>query len=283
MQGLAKALDRDLVIFDLETTGVNVGEDRIVQFAAKRITPDGTERSSMSLLIDPGVPIPKEASEIHGISNDDVRGKPRFSDVVDDIDSMMASADLAGYNFMSFDLPMLQAEFDRANRQFIMEGRRFIDGLELFYKYEKRNLEAALRFYCDEDHDEAHDAMADVVATQKVIAAQLVRYADHAEQPMPQTIAEIHQLCMGDRLTLDGKVGWNDNEAVITFGKWQGKSLQWMVQRQRGYLSWMIKSDFPDETKCVLEEAFRGVYPKRKVLTTVAASDVGTVEDDLLF
>jgi DNA polymerase-3 subunit epsilon len=251
---LGTFIKRPLVIFDLETTGVNPEEDRIVSFAAVRIGPGGDAGVPMEGVVDPGVPIPKSASDIHGITDDQVKGCPTFSDSADFIWEFVGGCDLAGFNILSFDLPMLQAEFRRARHVPLeMAGRKLYDAMAIYHQMEPRNLEAALAFYCGKEHDEAHQAMADVLATRDVIESQIARYE------LTQDMALLHDMSMGDRATICGRLRIDDEGRVcIGFGKHRGHPLSEVAQHSPGYLRWMLEQDFSEEVRIMVRGALRG-------------------------
>jgi len=245
-------IEKPLVIFDLETTGVDIQRDRIVQFAACRFEPDGSG-SELTFLVNPGMHIPAEATEVHGITDADVSDAKSFTTRAGEILDFMAGADIAGYNVLAFDVPLLQAEMRRCGREFILDGRKFIDSLVLFRHFERRDLASALRFYCGADHEDAHDAMADARASTEVIFAQAMRYGQTAEQ--------LAALSWGDRITFDGKLAWDaDGHAVLTFGKHAGVPLE---RVESSYLRWMLGQDFSDEFKSLLRRASTGEVLKR--------------------
>ena len=167
-------LDRPLVVFDIESTGVNARQDRIIELAAIRVDPDGTETEKCWLL-NPGVPIPPETTQIHGITDDIVKDCPKFADAVDEIEAFFRGCDLSGFNADRFDIPCLEEEFARAGRNFGAGDRRHVDVQRIYHRMEPRDLTAAVRFYCGRDHAGAHGAEADTRATLDVLKAQLAK------------------------------------------------------------------------------------------------------------
>ena len=256
-------LDRPLVCFDLETTGIDVQKDRIVQIALIRVEPGG-DRRTYSTLVNPQRPIPAEASAIHGIRDEHVRNAPSFSQIRTDVEEFLEGADLAGFNMVRFDLPLLEAEIRREGGRFDARDRRLLDAMRIFHKMEPRNLEAAVRFYCDRELEGAHSAEADASATLDVLDAQLGRY-----ESLPRDPAALHAFCNpGHDRFVDRtrKFRWNDQgEAVFAFGKHEGRSLKEMVAnpKDRGYLEWMLGKDFPEEVDGILKDALDGVFPVR--------------------
>jgi len=244
-------LERPLVGFDLETTGVNVDRDRIVQIALVRIEPGGARRT-FETLVNPECPIPPEASAVHGITDADVRDMPTFGQIRRDVEEVLADADLAGFNSVNFDLPLLQAELRRVGSHFDFGGIRHLDAMRIFHAMEPRDLTAALRFYCGKDLVGAHGALADTEATLEILDAQIARY-----EAVPDE---------GRFVDRTRKFAWTDRgEALFTFGKYQGRTLNEVAALGdgRGYLEWMLGKDFSEEVKGILREALDGVFPRK--------------------
>ncbi len=256
-------LDRPLVCFDLETTGVDVLKDRIVQIALIRVEPGG-ERRTYQTLVNPECPIPPGASAVHGIRDEHVRSAPNFAQIRSDVEEFLEGADLAGFNMVRFDLPLLENEIRREGGKFDARGRRLLDAMRIFHTMEPRNLEAAMRFYCGRELEGAHSAEADALATLDVLDAQLARYPD-----LPRDSEQLHAFCNPDAdryVDRTRKFRWNDQgDAVFSFGKHEGRSLREMVTnpKDRGYLEWMLGKDFPEEIKGILRDALGGVFPVR--------------------
>lgn len=253
-------LDKAIVFFDLETTGLDLQNDRIVQFAFLRIETSREQKEWLEL-VNPGIPIPVEASRIHGIKDDDVRQCPLLSEYAPAIKSFIRDCDFAGFNIAGFDVPMLCAEMERAGEPLDMEQRRIIDVKVIYHRREPRDLSAAYRFYCGREHDDAHDALSDVRATLAILEAQLERYGD-----LPQQTAALHDYCSsGDSrfVTRDRKLYWRHNEAYFSFGKHRGRSLKEISEEDRDYLMWMLRGDFPDQTQEVIRRALEGDLPER--------------------
>lgn len=257
-------LDRSLVGFDLETTGVDVDKDRIVQIALVRVSPDG-RRVTFDSLVNPERPIPPQATAVHGISDDDVREAPTFAKIRPEIEEMFRDADLAGFNSIRFDLPLLQAELKRVGGFLELRGVRHLDAMRIFHSMEPRNLTAAYRFYCNQELTGAHNALADVTATLEVLDAQMKHYPE-----LPRGIAELHQFCNPDEgkyLDRQRKLIWTDQgEAMLTFGKFNKRTLQDVCSLPdgRSYLEWMLQKDFSEDLKGILREALDGVFPQRE-------------------
>ena len=258
-------LSRPLVVFDLETTGIDVEKDRIVQIAMIRISPDGG-RTTFETLVNPERPIPPAASAVHGIYDADVQDKPTFSQIRRDVEEYLDEADLAGFNSVNFDLPLLQAELKRAGSELDFQGVRHLDAMRIFHIMERRDLTAAYKFYCGEDLTGAHNALADTEATLAILDAQIARYEE-----VPGEVDALHRFCNPDEgrfVDRKRKFLWNDQgEAEFTFGKFQGQSLNKVVADQRGrsYLEWMLGKDFSEEVKGILRDALDGAFPKKEV------------------
>jgi len=241
-------LQRPLVIFDLEATGINIGTDRIVEISLIKVHPDGS-RQTRTERIHPGIPIPAEASAIHGIFDADVADKPRFADIAAELRDWLEGCDLAGYNSNRFDVPMLVEEFLRAQVGFD-ENRRYIDVMRIFTLMEKRTLEAAYKFYCGKTLENAHAAEADTEATWQVLQAQLERYADELEPSvefLDRFTADEEFVDFGRRMI------YQDGVEVFHFGKHKGKSVEEVFEREPSYYDWMLKGDFPEHTKLKLK------------------------------
>jgi DNA polymerase-3 subunit epsilon len=258
-------LTRPLVVFDLETTGINVDKDKIVQIAMIRIEPGGT-RTTLDTLVNPERPIPPEASAVHGIKDADVQDQPTFSQIRREVEEFLTDADLAGFNSVNFDLPLLQAELNRAGSEMDFPGVRHLDAMKIFHRMERRDLTAAYRLYCGKELTGAHNALADTEATLAILDAQIARYDE-----VPDEVDALHRFCNPDEgryVDRKRKFLWDDQgEAEFTFGKFQGKSLNVVVKDQRGrsYLEWMLGSDFSEEIKGLLRDALDGAFPKKEV------------------
>lgn len=240
-------LVRPLVFFDLETTGTNPTQDRIVEISLIKIHPDGSETEKTRRL-NPGIPIPPQSTAIHHISDADVAGEPCFREVAEALLNWLEGCDMAGYNSNKFDIPLLQEEFKRAGIKFNTEGRRFVDVQNIFYAMEPRTLTAAYRFYCGRELDGAHSATADTRATYEVLKSQLDRY--------PDLINDIDHLSrIGQKKTLDlaGRIAVDsDGDPVFNFGKYKGKKVTEVLDSDKGYYFWMMQGEFPQNTKDVM-------------------------------
>lgn len=241
-------LNRPLAFFDLETTGVTVGADRIVEISILKLMPDGS-KPVLTRRVNPEIPIPAGASKVHGIYDQDVAHEPTFKQLAPEISTFIGNADLAGYNSNKFDIPMLVDEFLRVEINFDMKGRRMVDVQNIFHKMEQRTLAAAYKFYCQKEIVNAHSAEADIVATYEVFMAQLERYPDLAKD-----VEGLHQFtAMTQNVDLAGRIVFNEKqEEVFNFGKHKGRPVAEVFEKEPSYYDWMLKGDFPAETKKVL-------------------------------
>lgn len=251
-------LDRPLVFFDLETTGLEVTSARIVEIALIKLFPDGTVESFLTR-VNPGIPIPTEAMQIHGINNFDVMDKPSFQEIAIDVHSIIKECDLAGYNLISYDLPILVNELKRSGIEFSTENVGAIDMLTIFKRKERRNLTSAYRFYCQKELDGAHSALKDTQAAFEVFMAQIEKYPD-----LPQNVEKLHEFCnQRDERYVDSdkKFIWQNGEACFTFGRYKGQALKKVVSQDRDYLSWMTQKDFSPEVIQIIRSALNGQFP----------------------
>lgn len=243
-------LANPLVFFDLETTGVNICKDRIVEISYLKISPNGKEEGK-TRRINPGMPIPPEATAIHGITDEDVKDCPTFKEIAKSLASQIEGCDLAGFNSNRFDIPLLAEEFLRANVNIDLSKRKFVDVQTIFHKMEQRTLQAAYKFYCDKELDDAHSAEADTKATYEVLKAQLDRYPDLKNDV--KFLSEYSSFT--NNVDFAGRMIYNDKgEEVINFGKYKGRLVTDVLQTDPGYYSWIIGGDFPLNTKQKLTE-----------------------------
>jgi DNA polymerase-3 subunit epsilon len=254
-------LVRPLAVLDLETTGAAPEIDRIIEIAILLVYPDGKE-IEYSTRVNPGIGIPVEATNVHGIRDEDVKDKPSFRAIALEVAAVLKDCDIAGFNVAAFDLRLLANEFKRAGVEFSSEGRSIIDAQRIFHVKEPRDLRAAGRFYLNTGHEDAHAAMADVSMSWRVLKAQLERYPE-----LPRGVAELHDFCnpVGDRYLDSGrKFEWRYGEAAFTFGKFQGRLLKEIAKEKPDYFQWMVSSDFPTDTKKIAKNAMDGEFPKPK-------------------
>ncbi|MDR2928057.1 MAG: 3'-5' exonuclease [Cytophagaceae bacterium] len=243
-------LQKPIVFFDLETTGINTLADRIVEIAILKIHPDGEEEMECRRL-NPEIAIPASASEVHGIYDDDVKDCPTFKQIAKHLYQFLEGCDIGGFNSNKFDIPLLAEEFLRADIDFEMRDRRFVDVQNIFHKMEPRTLSAAYRFYCKKELDGAHGAEADTRATFEILKAQLERY-----DTLENDIAFLSNFSALKRnVDFVGRIIYNDNdEEVFNFGKYKGVKVEDVLNRDMGYYSWIMNGDFSLYTKKVLME-----------------------------
>ncbi|HEY0029584.1 MAG TPA: exonuclease domain-containing protein [Bacteroidia bacterium] len=256
-------LTRPIAFFDLETTGVNVASDRIIEISILRISPDGTKEIKTKR-INPTIPIPLQSSEIHGIFDADIANEPTFKGIAKSLAEFLKDCDLAGYNSNKFDIPILVEEFLRAEIEFDIKGRRFVDVQNIFHQMEQRTLKAAYRFYCGKDIINAHSAQADIEATFEIFLAQLARY-DGVEFedrkgvksiPVKNDIPALHDFTnINKNVDLAGRIIYNEKGIeVFNFGKHIGKPVEQVFRDEPSYYAWMLNGDFPLYTKKILTE-----------------------------
>ena len=242
-------LTKPLAFIDLETTGVNLATDRIIEIAIVKVLPDG-KRSIKRKLINPQIPIPKQSSDLHGITDEMVRDAPTFKDVAQELKQMLDGCDIAGYNSNRFDIPMLVEEFLRAEVDFDMRGRRLVDVQNIFHKMEQRTLSAAYKFYCNKVLDGAHSAEIDATATHEILIAQLERYPDLGTsiESVLKLIGEEPIVDFARRFIMENGI------EIFNFGKYKGRSVAEVLRVEPQYYDWMMKGDFPQYTKQKLTE-----------------------------
>lgn len=242
-------LQKPIVFFDLETTGVNAIHDRIVEISYIKVFPDGNEESK-TLRINPERHIPEQSSAIHGIYDEDVKDCPTFKHVARDIAAIFVNSDIAGFNSNYFDVPMLVEEMLRAGIDFDITKCRLIDVQNIYHKLEQRTLSAAYKFYCGKNLEDAHSAQADTRATYEVLKAQLDKYPDKLNNDV-QFLSSFSK--MNDNVDFAGRIIYNDKHIpVFNFGKYKGQSVEDVLARDPGYYGWMMQGDFPQNTKQVL-------------------------------
>lgn len=241
-------LKNPIVFFDLETTGVNIVTDRIVEISYLKIYPNGREESK-TIRINPEMHIPEFSTAIHGISDEDVANCPTFKEVAKEIARDIEGCDLAGYNSNRFDIPLLAEEFLRADVDIDLKKRKFIDVQVVFHKMEQRTLSAAYKFYCDKDLENAHTAEADTRATYEILQSQLERYPD-----LKNDIEFLSKFtAQTNNADFAGRIVYNEKgEEVINFGKYKGQKVADVLKKDIGYYGWIMNSDFTLDTKRVL-------------------------------
>lgn len=251
-------LKKPLAFIDLETTGVNLGIDRIVEIAIVKILPDGT-RSVKRRLINPEKPIPTGASDVHGITDEMVKEAPTFKQVSQELKQMLDGCDLAGYNSNRFDIPLLMEEFLRAQVDFDMKNRKLLDVQNIFHKMEPRTLGAAYKFYCNKNLDGAHGAEVDASATHEILEAQVQKYPSlgNSVDSILKTIGEDVIVDFARRFVMENGV------EVFNFGKFKGRPVADVLKSEPQYYDWMMKGDFPQHTKQKLTEIFTRTMLKK--------------------
>lgn len=251
-------LNRPLAFFDLETTGVNVGSDRIVEICILKVNVNGST-DIKTMLINPTIPIPPEVTAIHHITNEDVKDKPTFAEVAHELNHFLTNCDLAGFNSNKFDVPLLVEEFLRADVDFDIKNRRFIDVMNIFHKMEPRNLAAAYKFYCNAELENAHSAEADTVATYEILKAQIEKYENveykdkngKFTKPVQNDVKALHEFSFQNKnADMVGHLIFDEKGIeVFNFGKYKGRSVEEVFKSEPAYYDWMMKSQFPLTTK----------------------------------
>lgn len=238
-------LYKPLCVFDLETTGTNVGKDRIVEICILKVNPDAS-RESKTWKVNPEMPIPKESSAIHGIYDEDVANAPTFKEIAPKIMEMISGTDLGGFNSNRFDVPLLAEELLRAGLDFDLSKFKLVDAQTIYHKMEPRNLSAAYNFYCQKTLENAHSAEADVLATFEVLDAQVGHYED-----LPNEVAGLSEFSFHSKFAdLAGMIHFNDkDQEIFAFGKYKGQVVKDVFQKDIGYYGWLQSADFPLYTK----------------------------------
>jgi DNA polymerase-3 subunit epsilon len=243
-------LRRPIAFLDLETTGINVSTDRIVEISVLKISPGGRQEW-MSTRINPEMPIPPKSTAIHGITDADVADAPAFREIAKNLIAFLEGTDLAGYNAIKFDIPVLAEEFLRINMDFNFLKRKYIDVQVIFHKKEQRTLAAAYQFYCNKELETAHSSMADTQATFDVLKAQLDRYTDLENDVEKLAVFS----SFNNNVDFAGRIIYDENGVeVFNFGKHKGKSVEKVFREDPSYYSWMMNGDFPLYTKKILTE-----------------------------
>ena len=241
-------LKNPIIFFDLETTGINIASDRIVEISYIKVDLNGNEQSK-TMRVNPGMPIPEKSTEIHGITDEDVKDKPTFNEVARSVARDFEGCDLAGYNSVRFDIPLLAEEFLRAGVDIDLKRRKFVDVQVIFMKMEPRTLAAASKFFLGKELEDGHSASADTKATYEVLQAQLDRYTN-----LENDIGKLAEFSAHTRnVDFAGRIVYNDEDVeVFNFGKHKGKAVTEVLAQDPGYYGWMMNGDFPLYTKKVL-------------------------------
>lgn len=255
-------LKKPLAIFDLETTGLNITQDKIVEIAIIKVNPDGSEEQFHSL-INPEMKIPDEVSQIHHIFDKDVQDKPTFKQIAKKVTDFIGDADLVGFNSNKFDIPVLSEELLKVNSDFDVSDREFIDVQNIFHKMEQRTLSAAYKFYCEKEIENAHSALDDTKATWEVMKAQVDRYSN-----LENNVSFLSEFSKAGNNTLvdfAGRLALNKNkEVVYNFGKNKGKTVKEISVSEPGYYGWMMQADFPLYTKRCLKKEMERIKSENK-------------------
>ncbi|GAA5037492.1 DNA polymerase III subunit epsilon [Marivirga lumbricoides] len=255
-------LTNPLVFFDLETTGTNIVSDRIVEYSFIKVMPGG-EVINNTEKVNPERTIPLESSLIHGIYDKDVKDKPPFKAMAKELATFLKGCDLAGFNILKFDVPVLVEEFLRADVDFDISKRKLLDAQKIFHMMEKRTLTAAYKFYCNKDLVDAHSAEADTMATLEVLDAQVKKYEGQTLKDLKgnvigtieNDVETLHQLTNENMVDLAGRFVFNEKSIeVFNFGKFKGMVVEEVLKKETGYYDWMMKGDFPMDTKRKLTE-----------------------------
>jgi DNA polymerase-3 subunit epsilon len=241
-------LNKPICFFDLETTGINITKDRIVEISILKVNPNGTEEKK-TWLVNPEIPIPPVVVAVHGITNEKVANEPTFKELAKEINSWIKDADLGGFNSNRFDIPLLAEEMLRADEDFDMKNRQSVDVQTIFHKMEQRTLTAAFKFYCDKSLEDAHSAEADTMATYEVLKAQLDRYEN-----LENDTAFLADFSSRKKLAdFAGFIAYDkEGDECFSFGKHKGKKVTEILEKEPGYFGWLLSADFPLYTKKVL-------------------------------
>lgn len=255
-------LKNPLAFFDLETTGTNIIKDRVVEISVVKLMPDG-ERIIKTNKLNPTVPIPPETSMIHGIYDEDVKDAPTFKNIAKSLAKFLEGSDLAGFNILKFDVPVLVEEFLRANVPFDVSKRKLIDAQKIFHMMEKRTLGAAYKFYCNKTLEKAHSAEADTLATLEVLEAQVKKYegqqaVDNLGKPVglvENNMQSLHNLSATNMVDVAGRIIYNhDGVEVFNFGKHRNRAVALVLEKEPSYYDWIMKGEFAQDTKRVITE-----------------------------
>ncbi len=252
-------LTRPIAFIDIETTGLNTQQDKIIEICIIKIHPDGTEET-LNSVINPDMLIPIESTQIHGIKDADVKGKPTFKEFAKKLIDFINNCDLGGFG-TKFDLLFLESEFKRAGINYSREGRKIVDVQTIYHKLEPRDLNAAHLKYCDKPLESAHRAHSDVRATIDVLESQLGQH-----DVLPHDISGLYEFCNPKNplwIDEDGKFAWFEGKAIINFGnKYKGKTLEFVSKSDPSYFQWMISTDFSAEVKDIVNKAINGKFPE---------------------
>jgi DNA polymerase-3 subunit epsilon len=255
------SLKKPLCVFDLETTGLQITKDRIVQIAIIKILPNGSKKN-LNLVVNPEMVIPQEVIDIHGITNERALQAPTFKQLAPEIITFIGESDLAGFNSNKFDIPVLAEEFLRVDAKFDLSQRAFIDVQNIFHKMEQRTLVAAYKLYCGKTLENAHDAMYDTIATWEVLEKQIEKYELNTNV---EALADLSRAGNHKILDMAGRIALNENDEVIyNFGKHKGKTIEKIAKTEPGYYGWMLEADFPLYTKSILRKSMETIKERNR-------------------
>ena len=250
-------LRNSIAFFDLETTGINVSRDKIIEISILKLEING-EKESRQYLINPEMPIPLESSLIHGLYDEDIKDKPSFKEIARNLAKFLEGSDLGGFSIINFDVPMLVEEFLRVEVDFDISKKKIVDAQKIFHLMEKRTLSAAYQFYCDKTLENAHSAEADTLASFEVLEAQVEKYAGQIVTDtlgkslgtIENDVESLHRLTLSNKADLAGRLAYNpDGIEVFNFGKHRGKKVTDIFKNEPQYYDWIMKADFPLDTK----------------------------------
>lgn len=252
-------LEKPLVIFDIESTGLSVSMDRIIEIAYLKIDPRGPVLKG-DIFLNPEMEIPAEAAEIHGITDDKVKDEPTFKQKAREFWQIFNDCCYGGFNIVNFDLPLLRHEFLRAGMDFDYSSARIIDSKTIYHYMEPRTLSAAYKLYCRKNHEEAHSALADVEAVAEILGRQLEKYNEIRDWDF---IYKIHHSSDDRFVDTERKFFWRNGQAYFYFSKYKGRPLGEVVKQDPGFLQWIMSADFSEETKDIIKKALNGELPKK--------------------
>lgn len=253
-------LSNTVVVLDLETTGVWIEKDKIVEIAMVKCDPGGDQQAYVKK-VNPGIPIPFLVSQLIGITNEDVKDEPLFKDIATEVLNFIGKSDLAGFNIEKFDLPLLERELAETGQSFHWRDHKVYDAQKVYHLNERRDLDAAYKFYCEKNLDNAHSALADAQATFEILQAQAVKYGNG--NASLEALAHYDYRKTAEFYDREQKFRWWNGKLYMMFGKYAKKcSLQEVVQNDRSYLEWILSAKFSDEVKDLVENALNGRFPQ---------------------